>query len=104
MIAGNMAMFARAPWELLPLMVVNAEGRFAEGRVNQSYLVYGSAVISNDYFKRLLAILRNFFGFLSAWPFLDWMACNLSIWRVLLRTLACIDQSAIIAVTASLLP
>ncbi len=48
--------------ELLKLMVVNAEGHFAEGVVKQSFLVNGSAVISNDYFKRMLAILRNIFG------------------------------------------
>ena len=43
-------------------MVVNAEGRFAEGTVRTSFLVNGSTVVSNDYFKRLLAILRNIFG------------------------------------------
>lgn len=47
---------------LLKLMVVNAEGRFAEGAVKDAFLVNGSAVISNDYFKRLLANLRNIFG------------------------------------------
>ena len=48
--------------ELVKLMVVNAEGRFAEGAVKNAFLVNGSTVISNDYFKRLLAILRNIFG------------------------------------------
>jgi len=48
--------------ELDKLMVVNAEGRFAEGAVRTSFLVNGSTVVSNDYFKRLLAILRNIFG------------------------------------------
>lgn len=48
--------------ELVKLMVVNAEGRFAEGVVRDSFLVNGSMVVSNDYFKRLLAILRNLFG------------------------------------------
>ena len=48
--------------ELIKLMLVNAEGRFADDAVNNSFLVSGSMVISNDYFKRLLAILRNFFG------------------------------------------
>ncbi|MBW2688580.1 MAG: heavy metal-binding domain-containing protein [Deltaproteobacteria bacterium] len=48
--------------ELIKLMVVNAEGRFADGTVRESFLVSGSTVISNDYFKRLLAILRNIFG------------------------------------------
>ena len=48
--------------ELVKLMVVNAEGRFAAGAVRTSFLVNGSTVVSNDYFKRLLAILRNIFG------------------------------------------
>lgn len=48
--------------ELLNLMVVNAEGRFADGAVREAFLVNGSTVVSNDYFKRLLAILRNIFG------------------------------------------
>ncbi len=48
--------------ELVKLMVVNAEGRFAEGTVREAFLVNGSTVVSNDYFKRLLAILRNIFG------------------------------------------
>ena len=48
--------------ELVKLMVVNAEGRFAEGAVRSSFLVNGSTVVSNDYFKRLLAILRNIVG------------------------------------------
>ncbi len=48
--------------ELVSLMVVNAEGKFAEGAVQNSFLVNGSTVVSNDYFKRLLAILRNIFG------------------------------------------
>ena len=48
--------------ELVKLMVVNADGRFAEGAVRAAFLVNGSMVVSNDYFKRLLAILRNIFG------------------------------------------
>lgn len=48
--------------ELVKLAVVTAEGRFAEGAVKESCLVSGSVVVSNDYFKRLLAILRNIFG------------------------------------------
>ena len=48
--------------ELIKLILVNAEGRFADDAVNRSFLVSGSMVVSNDYFKRLLAILRNFFG------------------------------------------
>ncbi|MEN8687127.1 MAG: YbjQ family protein [Desulfuromonadales bacterium] len=47
---------------LVKLAVVTAEGRFKEGAVKQSFLVNGSTVVSNDYFKRLLAILRNIFG------------------------------------------
>ena len=48
--------------ELVKLMVVTAEGRFAEGAVRDSFLVNGSTVVSNDYFKRILATLRNIFG------------------------------------------
>ena len=48
--------------ELVKLAVVTAEGRFREGAVKDSFLVNGSTVVSNDYFKRLLAILRNIFG------------------------------------------
>jgi uncharacterized protein YbjQ (UPF0145 family) len=48
--------------ELIKLMLVNAEGCFADDAVNNAFLVSGSMVVSNDYFKRLLAILRNFFG------------------------------------------
>jgi len=56
------ASIARREAELLRLMLVNAEGRFAEGTVRRAFMVSGSVVISNDYFKRLLAILRNIFG------------------------------------------
>jgi uncharacterized protein YbjQ (UPF0145 family) len=48
--------------ELVKLAVVTAEGRFREGAVKDSFLVNGSTVVSNDYFKRLLAIMRNIFG------------------------------------------
>ena len=48
--------------ELVRLAVVTAEGRFANGAVKESFLVNGNTVVSNDYFKRLLAILRNIFG------------------------------------------
>ena len=48
--------------ELLLLAVVTAEGSFPPGKVRDSELVVGSVVISIDYFKRLLAILRNIFG------------------------------------------
>lgn len=48
--------------ELLSLAVVTAEGSFPKNNVAQAVLVTGSAVVSIDYFKRLLAILRNIFG------------------------------------------
>jgi uncharacterized protein YbjQ (UPF0145 family) len=48
--------------ETLKFMLVTAEGTFAEGQVKNAFLVSGSVVISIDYFKRLLAILRNIFG------------------------------------------
>ena len=48
--------------ELLKMAVVTAEGSFPPGKVRNSELVIGSAVISIDYFKRLLAVLRNIFG------------------------------------------
>jgi uncharacterized protein YbjQ (UPF0145 family) len=41
---------------------MTAEAYFAEGRVKNAFLVHGSAVISIDYFKRLLATLRNIVG------------------------------------------
>lgn len=46
----------------LKFQLVTAEARFAEGRVANAFLVSGNVVISIDYFKRLLAILRNIFG------------------------------------------
>ena len=48
--------------ELVKLAVVTAEGRFREGAVKESFLDTGSTVVSNDYYKRLLAILRNIVG------------------------------------------
>jgi len=48
--------------ELLKMPVVTAEGSFPAGRVRNAKLVTGSVVVSIDYFKRLLAILRNIFG------------------------------------------
>jgi uncharacterized protein YbjQ (UPF0145 family) len=38
------------------------EPRLNTEQVQESFLVQGSAVISIDYFKRLLAVLRNIFG------------------------------------------
>ena len=43
-------------------VVTSEEGFFDERNVRDSELVYGSVVVSIDYFKRLLAILRNIFG------------------------------------------
>ena len=48
--------------DLLKMAVITAEGSFPAGRVRNATLVTGSVVISIDYFKRLLAILRNIFG------------------------------------------
>ncbi len=48
--------------ETLGMQVMTAEPRFQDERVQRAFLVNGSAVISIDYFKRLLAALRNFFG------------------------------------------
>mgnify|MGYP001154514040 CR=1 FL=1 len=48
--------------QLIKLAVITAEGRFDSTRVNDAFLVNGSVVISTDYFKRLLAVLRNIFG------------------------------------------
>jgi len=48
--------------ELLKMAVITAEGSFPPERIADAALVTGSVVISIDYFKRLLAILRNIFG------------------------------------------
>lgn len=48
--------------DTLRFPVVSAEGSFADGQVRETFLVSGSAVISIDYFKRLLGNLRNLFG------------------------------------------
>ena len=48
--------------QLLTLPVITAEWRITDHEVTRVELVSGSAVISIDYFKRLLAILRNLFG------------------------------------------
>lgn len=48
--------------ETLKLQVMTAEPVFQPQRVDKSFMVNGSAVISIDYFKRLLAQLRNVFG------------------------------------------
>ncbi len=56
------ASIIRREREQLQFQLMTAEAYFAEGRVQRSFLVAGSVVISVDYFKRLLAILRNIFG------------------------------------------
>lgn len=48
--------------EFLHLPVVTGGKFFSEQEVESGVLVTGSVVISIDYFKRLLAILRNIFG------------------------------------------
>lgn len=48
--------------ELLDMAVVTWEEGVPEGETSEATLVTGSVVISIDYFKRLMAILRNFFG------------------------------------------
>lgn len=47
---------------LLRLPVVSGRNGYAEEPVDRAVLVFGSAVISVDYFKRILAALRNIFG------------------------------------------
>ena len=44
------------------MQVVTAEASFPEGKVAKSFLVQGSVVISIDYFKRIMGVLRNIFG------------------------------------------
>lgn len=48
--------------EMLHLPVVTGRESYITGEVEKSELVLGSVVVSIDYFKRLLAILRNIFG------------------------------------------
>ena len=48
--------------ELLYMPVVTWEESFPDGQVSGATMVTGSVVISIDYFKRLMAILRNLFG------------------------------------------
>ncbi len=47
---------------MLGLPVVTSEEGFIEENITRSELICGSVVVSIDYFKRLLAILRNIFG------------------------------------------
>ena len=48
--------------EMVEMPVVNFKNPYPDSDVQKSILVTGSAVISIDYFKRFLAILRNLFG------------------------------------------
>ncbi len=48
--------------ELLELPIITCKNGFEEDRVSHAEIVQGSAVISVDYFKRILASLRNIFG------------------------------------------
>lgn len=48
--------------ETLKMQVVTAEPKLPEDKIKEVFLVSGNAVISIDYFKRLLAQLRNIFG------------------------------------------
>lgn len=47
---------------LIQMPVVTARTGYEQGAVHRSEMVQGSAVISVDYFKRILAALRNVFG------------------------------------------
>lgn len=47
---------------MLGMPVVTSEEGFIEEHIARSELICGSVVVSIDYFKRLLAILRNIFG------------------------------------------
>lgn len=42
--------------------VTFAKAAVPEGEIDSSWLVHGSVVVSIDYFKRILAALRNIFG------------------------------------------
>jgi len=48
--------------ETLKMQIVTAEPKLPEEQIKQVFLVSGNVVISIDYFKRLLAQLRNIFG------------------------------------------
>jgi len=48
--------------EMVELPVVTIRNVYPDSDVQDSGLVMGSAVISIDYFKRFLAVLRNLFG------------------------------------------
>jgi uncharacterized protein YbjQ (UPF0145 family) len=56
------ASITRREAEQLDFQSMTIEPRLSKELVSESFLVQGSAVISIDYFKRLLAVLRNIFG------------------------------------------
>lgn len=56
------ASIARREAQQLHFQAMTVEPRFDRNQVQDAFLVQGSAVISIDYFKRLLAVLRNIFG------------------------------------------
>ncbi|OPL14088.1 MAG: hypothetical protein AVO34_06220 [Firmicutes bacterium ML8_F2] len=56
------ASITRREAEKLNFQTMTIEPHLTNEQVSHSFLVHGSAVISIDYFKRLLAILRNLFG------------------------------------------
>ena len=47
---------------MLQMPIVNAKNGFGDEKASHAQMVQGSAVISVDYFKRILAALRNIFG------------------------------------------
>lgn len=59
---GHYASIQRREQEQLQFQAMTVEPRLPPEQVQECFLVQGSAVISIDYFKRLLAILRNIFG------------------------------------------
>lgn len=48
--------------EMLTIPVVTGRNGYVDGQIQSGKMVQGSAVISVDYFKRILAVLRNIFG------------------------------------------
>ena len=47
---------------MMQMPIVNAKNGYGAGQAHHAEMVQGSAVISVDYFKRILAALRNIFG------------------------------------------
>lgn len=48
--------------QLLKMPVITGSESFSSRQIEKAELVIGSVVVSIDYFKRMLAILRNIFG------------------------------------------